>query len=230
MKKLIFLMVLICMNLNAFAIYDVTTTDKLRVWAEFPDPIVADGKTVNYIKVYQHDDEDILYTAFNMEFILPEGFRVNRIKQGRVMVDDIFFSDRASPTHSISCNIVDGVDLRIIGDSSQNDDLFIDDEDGNPLDELFTIGLIADTSITTGEYQIKMEGIKFCLSNADARIPAEAPITYDVYIQNPSTGIPEISPEELEPSECFSISGMKVDPRKVHDMIIVYKGEKYYIR
>lgn len=224
-------MMLASVYLQASAIYDVTTTDKLRVWAEFPDPIVADGKTVNYITVYQHDDDDIQYTAFNMEFILPEGFRVNQVKQGRVMVDDIFFSERATPTHSIACNIVDGVDLRIMGDSSQNSDLFNDDEDGNLLDELFTIGLIANNTISTGEYEVTLEGIKFCLSNADARIPAEAPITYKVYIENPnSTEVPEITLGELDSTECYTVSGLKIDARTAHDMIIVYKGTKYYIR
>lgn len=230
MKRAI-LILLAFISIRAWALYDVTTTDKLRVWAEFPEHIIADGTTVNYIKVFEHDDDDINFTAFNMEFILPEGFRVNQVKQGRVMVDDIFFSDRATPTHSIACNIINGVDLRIIGDSTLNLDLFNDDEDGNPLDELFTIGLIAEPTIATGEYEIKMEGIKFCLSNADARIPANSPLIYKVFIDNPeTTGIIEISADKLDSEECYTLSGLKIDPTKVHHMIVVCKGTKYYIR
>lgn len=226
------MLALACATFQASALYDVTVTDKLRVWAEFPETIIADGETVNYIKVYEHDDEDVFYTAFNMEFILPEGFRVNQVRQGRLMVDDIFFSERATTTHSISCNIVDGVDLRIIGDSSMNADLFNDDEEGNLLDELFTIGLIAERSIPTGNYDVIMEGIKFCLSNADARVPADNHVVYNVYIKNDSQpdGVQEISPDMLDPQDCFDLQGRKVDPRVVHDTIVVSKGNKYYLR
>lgn len=232
MKKLILFFTFIITALQALALYDVTVTDRLRVWAEFPDPIIADGVTVNYIKVYQHDDDDLSYSAFNLEFILPEGFRINQVKQGRDKVDDIFFSERATTTHLISCNIVDGVDLRIIGDSSQNSDLYNDDIDGNPLDELFTIGLIAEKTMLPGSYEVRMEGIKFCHSNADARVPEADPAYYTIHVTNNDieTGIQEISADNLDPDNCFDLLGNRVNPHKIHDMIIICNGIRYYIR
>lgn len=215
---------------KAFALYDVETTDRLKVWAVFPEPIIADGSTVNYITVYQHDDDDLDYTAFNMEFILPEGFRVNKIKQGRETVNDIQFSARATSTHAISCNLVGGVDLRIIGDSSENADLYKDDEDGNLIDELFTVGLIAETSLKSGNYEVRMEGIKFCHKNADARIPAEDPKYYTITVNNTVTGIDEVSWEELEDADCYDLEGRKIDPRGQHGIIVLSKGKKYLIK
>ncbi len=228
---------LMTMLLTALAIipamaYDVETTDHLRVWAEFPDPVVADGKTVNYVKVYQHDSDDLDYTAFNLELILPEGFRVNKVRQGRDMVNDIFFTDRATTTHSISCNLLNGVDLRIIGDSSENANLYKDDVDGNPLDHLFTVGLIAEPTLASGEYQVEMKGVVFVHRTGDARVPAlDDPSYYTVTIDNPgSTAIEEVEADSLDPEECYDLMGRKVDPRKVHDMIVVSKGKKVYVK
>ncbi|MDE5749222.1 MAG: hypothetical protein K2H87_00460 [Duncaniella sp.] len=232
MKRILFLLAAVMAVFRAFG-YETLTSDKLRVWAVFSDPIVADGETVNYITVYQHDDDDLDYTAFNMEFILPEGFRVNKVKQGRDMVNDIKFSDRATTTHAISCNLKDGVDLRIIGDSSINADLYKDDEDGNLIDELFTVGLIAEPTLKTGTYQVEMKGIKFVHKTGDAKIPTCDPTTYNVYIENPSdpsTGLEEISADELDPDDCYDLMGRRIDPRKAHATVIVTKGRKYYVK
>lgn len=213
--------------------YETLESDQLRVWAEFSDPIMADGQTVNYITVYQHDDDDLDYTAFNMEFILPEGFRVNKVKQGRDMVNDIHFSDRATTTHAISCNLKDGVDLRIIGDSSVNADLYKDDEDGNLVDELFTVGLIAEPTLDTGYYDVTMKGIKFVHKTGDAKIPTCDPTVYKVLILNPDnipTGIEEITADKLASEDCYDLLGRRVDPRRVHGAVVVAKGRKYYVK
>lgn len=231
MKKAILFLSLVVTSLSALAAYKVTTTDKLRVWAEFPDPIVADNQTVNYVKVYQHDDDDLDYSAFNMEFILPEGFTINQVKEGRREVNDIKLSERADVTHSISCNIVDGVDLRIIADSSENADLYKDDESGAPLDELFTVGLIADPDkLVNWSYTIEFKGILFVQSNADAVKPADDPQYYTVYVANTVTGIEEIEADALDPEQCYDIMGRKVDPRTVHGQVVVCNGCKYLIK
>lgn len=210
--------------------FEVTTTDHLHVWAEFPDPIVADGTTVNYIKVYEHDDDDTKFCAFNMEFILPEGFRVNKVKKGREIVNDIFLSARGTSTHSIACNIPDGKDLRIIATSIQNDEFYPDDEDGNPMDELFTIGLIAEPSLETGDYEVPMIGVKFSLKNADARIPANLPV-YTIHVNNPTTtGIESVEADALDPDDCYSLTGIKVDPAKVHGTVVISKGRKVLVK
>lgn len=231
MKRILILFSIIVTSINAFALYDVTTTDKLRVWAEIPETLIADGNTVNYIKVYQHDDDDLDYTAFNMEFILPEGFIINQVKEGRREVNDIKLSERADVTHSISCNLVDGVDLRIICDSSENADLYKDDESGTPLDLLFTVGLIGDPQkLTDMSYTIELKNILFVHKNADAKMPAEDPQYYNVYVSSPVTGIVEISAEALDPEHCYDLMGHKIDPRNVHGIVVIYGDKKYLIK
>ncbi len=231
MKKIILFLSLVVTTFSTLAAYKVTTTNKLRVWAEIPEPLVADGHTVNYIKVYQHDDDDLDYSAFNMEFILPEGFTLNQVKEGRREVNDIKLSERADVTHSISCNIVDGVDLRIIADSSENADLYKDDESGQPLDELFTVGLVGDPEkLIEWTYTIELKGILFVQKNADAVKPADDPVYYTVHVSNPVTGIEEVEADALDPDQCYDLAGRKVDPRAVHGVVVICNGVKYLIR
>lgn len=231
MKKYLFLIALVFTAMKSWAAFEVDASDNLRIWLEFPNPVVADGKTVNYLKVYQHDDDDLEYTAFNMEIILPEGFKLNMVKKGRETVEDIEYSDRATSTHSIACNIVGGVDLKVIGTSSQNADFFKDDEDGNLLDHLFTVGLIAEPSIASGEYQVRLEGVKFSHSDATARVPATEPQFFTMTVYNPNySDVETISVDELDPSDCYDLSGRKVDPCRIRNMVIVSKGVKYLVK
>lgn len=224
MKKfLLSLTVSICPFIGAYADnFAVETTDRLRVWAEFPDVIDADGESVFYIKVFEHDDDDLDYTAFNMEFILPMGFKINQVKDGRRLVDDIYLTERADATHSISCALKDGYDLRIIATSSKNYNFFPDDEEGNPLDELFTVGLIAEPTLASGKYTVTMEGIKFCLSNADARIPAQAPVEYTITVSNPNaTGIDAVESPDATEEECYDLQGRRVTRATAPGLYIV---------
>ena len=211
------------------AAYTTTPSADLHVWLEIPE-IVADGATVNYIKVYQHDDQDLVYTSFNMELILPEGFRVNKVKDGRREVNDITMTDRADATHSIACNLLDGVDLRIIAYSSENADLFQDDLDGNPLDHLFTVGLIAEPTLAGGEHTLELTGVKFVMSNGDATVPAEEPVVYTFTVENPITGISETEACDEEPAIYYDLQGRRVDPDNVHGAIIVKKGTKVFVK
>lgn len=208
-------------------IYKTTESETLKVWYEIPT-IVADGVTVNYITVYQHDEGDP-YSAFNMHFVFPVGLRVNKVRSGRDMVDDIKFSERASATHAISCNMPDATTLKIIGDSSMNDDLYSDDAEGKPLDKLFTVGMIADPSLAEGEYDVYLDGIKFVYKTGDACVPVNEPI-YGKMTVNATSGIDEISADELDANDCFDLMGQKVDPKKAHNMIVVTKGRKVYVR
>lgn len=231
MKKILILTAILMGALSAMA-YETIETPKLRVWAEFPDPIVADGTTVNYLKVFQHDDDDLDYTAFNMIFDLPEGFKVNQVKVGRDMVDDIFLTDRAHSTHSIACNIVNGVELRIFCDSGVNADFYKDDENGNPLDHVFTVGLIAQPEMASGDQNVELHEVKFVHNNGNAKVPPQ-PIYYTIHVSKGTSGIDNIEVVEadaIDPDNCFDLQGRKVDPRTVHNMIVVSKGHKYLIK
>lgn len=232
MKRSLFCLVGILQAIGVYADnFAVETTDRLRVWAEFPEIIYADGSSVFYIKVFQHDDDDLDYTAFNMEFILPDGFRINQVNEDRREVNDIHLTERADATHLISCNLKDGYDLRIIANSSENANLYKNDVNGNPLDELFSVGLIADSAIPAGEYTVSMEGIKFCHKNADARIPAAAPIQYIIKVaDNQLSGMKSIEASSLDSDDCYDLQGKRIDPSHVHGKIVVSKDKKVFVK
>ena len=140
-------------------------SSKLQVWIDAEMKFTADGKTVTYMTVYEKNP-DVDYTAFNMEFTLPRGFRINLVKKGREWVKDINLSVRASSTHTINCNMPDPTLLKIISTSSQNENYYPDDEDGNECTELFTIGLVADPETYNGTYAIQMDGARFVKKDA----------------------------------------------------------------
>lgn len=226
--RLLLLIFIFLTYLDSFA-NTTTVSSDLRVWFIVSDNVVADGETVNYITVYQHDDSETVYTAFNMEFILPEGFTVNKVKKGREMVDDIFLSCRATSTHGIYCNLVDNIDLRIISDSGLNENFYPDDEDGNPTDELFTVGLIISPTVAAGEYDIQCKGIKFVIDNGDACIPATEPITKKITIINPSAGIKTIPVDESSDDRYYDIMGRPVNPDRIEKGFIISNGKKIFI-
>ena len=140
-------------------------SSKLQVWTDAEMKFTADGKTVTYMTVYEKNP-DVDYTAFNMEFTLPRGFRINLVKKGRDWVKDINLSVRASSTHTINCNMPDPTLLKIISTSSQNENYYPDDEDGNECTELFTIGLVANPETYNGTYAIQMDGARFVKKDA----------------------------------------------------------------
>lgn len=140
-------------------------SSKLQVWTDAEMKFTADEKTVTYMTVYEKNP-DVDYTAFNMEFTLPRGFRINLVKKGRDWVKDINLSVRASSTHTINCNMPDPTLLKIISTSSQNENYYPDDEDGNECTELFTIGLVADPETYNGTYAIQMDGARFVKKDA----------------------------------------------------------------
>ena len=130
-------------------------SETLRVWLDSQVTFTADSSTVTYLKLYENDG-DQQYTSFNMSLIVPKGIHVNKVKQGRNTVDDISLSERATTTHSIACSMTSDTLLKVSCTSNLNQDLYNDDESGNPLDELWTIGLIADPTMVNGDYVVTM--------------------------------------------------------------------------
>lgn len=225
-KAIMMLSALMCAGATASG-YTTTESETLKVW--FDDfTIENDGSKVAYLKVYENDGLD--YSAFNMTFIIPKGLRVNRVKQGRETVNDIFLSERAASTHSIACNILpDGTTLKVIGDSSMNDDLYHDDEDGNPLDLLYTIGLVADDTLQPGEYTIEMTGIKFVLKTGDASVPADDHVYATLTVTGVGTGIEELPAASVE-GKCHDLQGRPVQGRPEPGSIVVCNGRKILVK
>lgn len=205
-----------------------TESETLKVW--FDDfTINADGEQVAYLKVYENDNID--YTAFNMTFHVPAGLKIHQVKAGRETVNDITLSGRAAATHSISCALwEDGTTLRVISTSTQNDNFYPDDEDGNPLDLIYTIGLVADPTMPSGTYPIEMTGIKFVIKNGDACVPVDDHVYGEVTVENDniSTGISEIEATAVD-GPCYDLSGRRVtNPQP--GTIVVFRGHKVMVR
>lgn len=217
---------MVCMAvLNANA-YTTTASETLHVWYEMPT-FIADGETVNYIKVYENDGDNV-YSAFNMHFVFPEGLRLNRIKKGREEVNDITLSERASSTHSIGCNMPAPTMLKIICTSNVNDNLYNTDLNDEPLDLLFTVGLIADPSMAAGTYEMYLDGIKFVFKTGDASVPANEPIYGTMEVQSTS-GVESVNVDQ-ESTEYYDLQGRKVDPSRVHGTIVISNGSKKLVK
>jgi len=206
--------------------YTTTPSETLKVW--YDDPVFQpDGTTVTYLTVYENDV--INYSAFNMYFVLPEGLRVNQIKQGRETVDDIKLSGRAASTHSIACNIVDGTMLKIFCDSSNNDDFYPDDEDGSPMDELFTVGLIASPEMTPGSYDIYLTDILFVIADGNACVPVNDPIHGTLTVTVP-TSIQYIETTEPAGGKYYNLQGLPVDPSLCKGEILINNGKRVLMK
>lgn len=206
-------------------------SESLHVWFELPT-IVADGETVNYLKVYEREDNDMRFTGFNMYFIFPEGVKINQVKSGREMKNDIALNpDRTTGTHSISCRFADKNQLNVISNSSENALLYNTDEDGNSAELLYTIGLIFDPSVNAGTYQIIMNDIVFGVKDATGYEPANMPVYYDMVVSDHVTsGIEEILADEMDATECYNLMGVRIDPKKAYNQIVIYKGRKVYVK
>lgn len=207
-------------------LYETKESETLKVW--FDDfTIVPDGKTVTYVTIYESDLPENNYTAFNMTFFVPKGIKIHQVKQGREMVNDIKLSERAASTHSIACNLLDdGTTLRVIADSTNNDDFYPDDESGNKLDEIYTIGLIGEEGMEEGTYQMEMTGIKFIFSDGNACVPVDDHVYRTVTVKNDSqTAIEDIDIDK-EASECYTLDGLKVKGQPTQGTVIIRDGKK----
>lgn len=209
--------------------YKTTESESLKVWFE-PVTLVADGTTVSRLVVCENDT--LNYSAFNMAFFVPKGIHIVKVKKGRDLVEDIEMTARASSTHSIACNMLsDGTTIKVIADSSMLDDLYPDDEDGNPLDELYSIGLIADPDMVDGTYTVEMLDVKFVLSNADACVPAVQPIYGTFTITGgKTTGIDDtVNDPSADEGDYYDLLGRKVHGTPTSG-IYLHNGEKVIVK
>lgn len=146
--------------LALYSVQAIAQPQELKVWMDESVSVTADGKTVTELKVYENDPT-INYIAFNMVITVPKGVQINKVRSGREYINDIELSDRATTTHAIACNMPEEGMVKIICTSSLNQELYPDDIDGNPLDELFTIRFVADPAAYNGKYAIELSDCWF---------------------------------------------------------------------
>lgn len=220
MKKIAKIMTVACMLMSAAGANAYTTepSETLKVWVD-PITLVADGTTVTKMYVCESDTYD--YTAFNMAFNVPEGITIAKVKQGRDTVEDCFLTERATSTHVITCGQPLPTQIKVISDSSQLQNFYPDDEDGNIMDELFYIGLIASSDMKEGEYTVEIFDVKFVLENADAFIlPHEPLYTTFTVIPKPS-GVEDVRvSDDDEQEEWYDLYGRHIDKPTVAGVYI----------
>ena len=166
-KKLFFMGLL----LASFLTRAVAQTETLQVWGHDFE-MTADGSTVTHLTVSEHDVVD--YTGFSLTILVPKGIHIAQVRSGREYVNDISLNvDRATTTHSIACNMPTEDMVKVISSSTENLDYYPDDIDGNPVDEIFTIGFTADPTMVNGEYEVKIVECKFAFAAGGASKPQE---------------------------------------------------------
>lgn len=149
----------------------VAQTETLQVWGHDFE-MTADGSTVTHLTVSERDVVD--YTGFSLTILVPKGIHIAQVRSGREYVNDISLNvDRATTTHSIACNMPTEDMVKVISSSTENLDYYPDDIDGNPVDEIFTIGFTADPTMVNGEYEVKIVECKFAFAAGGASKPQD---------------------------------------------------------
>ena len=147
----------------------------LRVWVS--DGVMkADGTTVTTLTVYQTDPTDDQYAGFQMQMHVPEGIHIAQRKQGRVYVNDVTLNETRFEGlgHALSANMPEPTLIKLsCMDGSSNSAFYPDDADGNTVEELFTIGLTADNTMTNGVYTVTLSGVDFIHSDGSSNSPTE---------------------------------------------------------
>ena len=149
----------------------------LKVWMSSPT-FVADGQTVNYLTVCQTDitgTDYVLYSNFQMQLNVPEGITLAQKKVGRNMVNDVNLNaDRFDGVGAtLESNQPSKTAIKLALANNTSNTYYQDDADGNIVEELFTIGLIADPTMKNGTIEITMSDVKFILLDASANVPSE---------------------------------------------------------
>ncbi len=164
---------LLCLLLALAGVQAMAQTQTLKVWGH-DFTMTADGTTSTHLTISENDV--VNYTAFNMTIVVPEGISIAQVKSGRLYVNDILINpDRDSGGHTISCNMPDKKTIKIIAYSTDLYEFYPDDIEGNPVDELFTIGLVADPTMVNGDYDIQIIDCKFIPKEGETSILNETP-------------------------------------------------------
>lgn len=153
-----------------FAVQVKAQTETIRVWMD-DVTLTADSQSVTRLYLYEKDV--VNYTAFSLTLNVPKGVKIAQVKQDRNYKNDIRLTERLDD-HTISCNMLeDGRTIKIIAYSPSNAEFYPDNVDGEPIDSIFSIGLVAEPAMCNGNYVISIEGCKFVLPDATASVPGE---------------------------------------------------------
>lgn len=169
----------ICLLLALFTAQAQAQTETLEVWGH-DFTMTADGSTITHLTISERDVVD--YTGFSLTIVVPKGIHIAQVRSGREYVNDIALNvDRATTTHTIACNMPEEEAIKVIAYSSQNQNFYPDDIDGNPVTDIFTIGLVADPTMVNGVYEVSIIDCKFAQAPSGASKP-QAPVTMQMTV------------------------------------------------
>ena len=169
----------ICLLLALFVAQVQAQTETLEVWGH-DFAMTADGSTITHLTISERDVVD--YTGFSLTIVVPKGIHIAQVRSGREYVNDIALNvDRATTTHTIACNMPEEETIKVIAYSSQNQNFYPDDIDGNPVTDIFTIGLVADPTMVNGVYEVSIIDCKFAQAPSGASKP-QAPVTMQMTV------------------------------------------------
>lgn len=146
---IIFILVFAAMQLMA---------QDFKFWMSNPT-LTADGQTVTYLHIYQTDANNKQYWNFQVEITMPEGIHIAKKKVGRDYVNDATLNeDRFEGLpHVLGVNMPDATTFKsLCGNSASKQPYYNDNAEGEPVEELFRVGLVADPEMKNGEYTITM--------------------------------------------------------------------------
>ena len=179
-------LILLCLVLASVVTRAQAQTQTLEVWGH-DITMTADGTTVTHLTISERDVVD--YTGFSLTIVVPKGIHVAQVRSGREYVDDISLNiDRATSTHTIACNMPQEDIIKVISYSTQNQNYYPDDIDGNPVTDIFTIGLVADPTMVNGEYEVSIIDCKFAQAPSGASQP-QAPVTMKMTVTGGVDGV-----------------------------------------
>lgn len=126
---------------------------------------------------------------------------------------------------------INPITIKVICYSPTIQDLYPDDENGNPMDELFYIGLVADPDMKSGEYQVEILDVKFVLENGNAHVFPTEPIYTTITVKNDMTlDVEEISVEDTDPNGVwYDLNGRRVEGRPSPGTYI-FNGRKVTVK
>lgn len=212
-------------TMTSHAEFDTLKSETLKVWAD-PISIEANGSSITKLTVYESDVRN--YSAFNMVITVPEGISIAQVQQGREWVNDIFLTERAASTHSIACNMLDdNKTIKIISYSHQLDEYHSDNMNGEPMDALFTIGLIASPDMSVGTYSCEISNVKFVETNSDASILVEEPVIFTLTVDLVNSLDDVCSPDNSY-EELFDIQGRRIVGETNQNIVISYGKKQIY--
>lgn len=135
-----------------------------KFWISCPS-MVADGKTVTYLSVYQTDSDDSQYWIFQVEIQLPKGIHIAQKTEGGMDVNDASLNESrfGELPHTLGVNMPDSTTLKAICVNKSDKETYRNgDSNGNKVEELFRVGLIADEDMTNGNHVITLSKAIAC--------------------------------------------------------------------